>query len=218
MSAVSGLMSASRPHTWLKASLQPAPLLCLFMIFVLWTVFATVLLVERQRAVDSAIVQGSNLVRLFEQNTASMLRDVDRTLILLRQIYENDPARFDFNNWVKRTIATEKLAAQFAIMGQDGWAKTLSASQGIVSTVYLGDREYFQQQRNAKDDKLVVSSPMLGRLSNKWTVFLTRRLRNPDGSFAGLVGASIDPNFIGSFYKTIDVGKQVLCCCEILTE
>ena len=40
---------------WLRATLQPAPVLCALMIVALWTVLSLVLMAERQRTVDSAI-------------------------------------------------------------------------------------------------------------------------------------------------------------------
>ena len=45
-------------------------------------------------------------------------------------------------------------------------------------------------------------------MSKKWSIILSRRLRNSDSSFAGTIAASIDPQFIGNFYKTIDVGEH----------
>jgi diguanylate cyclase (GGDEF)-like protein/PAS domain S-box-containing protein len=203
-----GLKRPHGPFKSLMASLQPAPLLCLSMVVVLWTVVTLILLTEHQRSLDSAIQQGSNLVRLFEQNTTSMLRGVDRTLLLLRQAYEEDPAHSDLNALVKRSITTDDLTTQFAIADQDGHAKALIASNGTFGTAYFGDRPYFQQQRDTNDDRLLVGNPTPGRLSNKLSIVLSRRLRNPDGSFAGVIGAAIDPNFIGSFYKTIDLGAS----------
>jgi diguanylate cyclase (GGDEF)-like protein/PAS domain S-box-containing protein len=208
MMARAVLMSFRRYRKWLMASLQPTTLICLSMIVILWAVLHFVLLIDRQRDLESAVQQGSNLVRLFEENTDSMLRGVDRTLLLLRREYEEDPAHISLSHRANLSALPEDLTIQLAIVGQDGHAKALVASNGIFATAYVGDSEWFSQQRDAKDDRLVISAPKLGRISNKWTIVLSRRLRNSDGSFAGAISAGVDPQFIERFYKTIDIGVR----------
>jgi diguanylate cyclase (GGDEF)-like protein/PAS domain S-box-containing protein len=176
------------------------------MVVVLWAVLALILVIERQRTLESALQQGSNLVRLFEQNTDSMLRGVDRSLLLLREAYERDPDHFDLNILAKRTTSPDDFTMQFAIAGPDGHAKAPLASDGTVATAFFGDRPYFQQQRDATKDELVISQPVPGRISSRLSIVMSRRLRKSDGSFAGVIGAAVDPNFIGNFYKTIEIG------------
>jgi len=43
---------------------------------------------------------------------------------------------------------------------------------------------------------------------------LSRWLHDANGSFVGVVAASIDPELIGSFYKTIDVGAWHRCATK----
>ena len=195
-------------RVWFKAALQPAMLLYLLMIPALWAALTVILLNEQERTLDSAIQQGSNLARLFEQNTTAMLQGVDRTLLLLRQEYERNPDAFDLSRLVKRATFTDDLTIQFAITGPAGDAKGLISPNGAVATATFADREWFQQQRYAKNDELILSTPVASRLSKKWSIILSRRLRNADGNFAGTIAASIDPQFIGTFYKTIDVGEH----------
>jgi two-component system, sensor histidine kinase len=185
---------------WLRASLQPATFICLLMIAVLWTALTSILVIEHQRTLDSAIQQGSNLARLFEENVASMLRDVDRTLLLLRQAYKEDPAHLDVGRWVDRTNPTNNLIILFTVVGPDGYARALNAPDDTALPTYVGDRDSFKKQRDAENDELLISKPTLGRLSNRWSILLSRRLRKPDGSFAGAIVASVDPQFIGDFY------------------
>ena len=50
---------------WLKAALQPAMLLYLLVIPVLWAALTAILVVEQNRTFDGALQQGGNLARLF---------------------------------------------------------------------------------------------------------------------------------------------------------
>ena len=167
MSFKFGLAQFYNQKKRLLASLQPAPVLCLFMIAVLWTVLFVILAAERQRTLDSAIQQGGNLVRLFHQNTAAMFNSVDRTLLLLREKYEEDAAQFDFRGLLQRSVTADNLSTTFAFADQYGNARSLTPSDGIVTTAFLGDRKYFQQQRDAAADRLLVGGPLISRLSHK---------------------------------------------------
>jgi diguanylate cyclase (GGDEF)-like protein/PAS domain S-box-containing protein len=208
VTAETSLSSLRKYRAWLMASLQPATLICLLMIVILWGVLSIVLLNERQRTLDVAIQQGGNLVRLFEESTASMLRGVDRTLLLMRHENQEDAAHFDLSHRAKWSTLPDDLTTQLALVSQAGVAKTLVASDGKFATAYVGDSVWFQQQRDAQDDQLVISTPKLGRLSNKWSLILSRRLRHTDGSFAGAIAAGVELQFIERFYKTIDIGAH----------
>src|SRR5262249_26434895 len=46
--------------------------------------------------------------------------------------------------------------------------------------------------------------------AGKQAIQFTRRISGPDGRFAGVVGTSIDPDFLIRFYQSIDVGPHGL--------
>ena len=43
-----------------------------------------------------------------------------------------------------------------------------------------------------------VSTPRIGTVTNKWTVYISRRISEPDGTFGGLVSIGFDTSFIDS--------------------
>ena len=46
------------------------------------------------------------------------------------------------------------------------------------------DREFFQTHRQSDTHKLLISEPVLGRVSGRWAITLTRRLNKTDGRLA----------------------------------
>jgi len=199
----------SKSSLWLRASLQPATLLGLMMIAACWIGVAVMLAMERGKAMDAAVQQLANLARLFEENTVRALEGVDRTLLLLRKAYERDAAHFDLRDWSSRTALLGELTLQLALIGPDGYTiDTTSVPGGPPDRVYLGDRDHFRAQVDARTDELFIGTPVIGRLTGRLTIQVSRRLRNPDGSFAGTMAASIDPGFVEKFFQTIDLGPR----------
>ncbi|MBI5578958.1 MAG: hypothetical protein HY895_07380 [Deltaproteobacteria bacterium] len=55
----------------------------------------------------------------------------------------------------------------------------------------VADRAYFARLRSDPNAGVVISEPVVGRISKKWSIILARRVNQPDGSFAGLVYGAI---------------------------
>ena len=51
-------------------------------------------------------------------------------------------------------------------------------------------------QRDADRDVLLISKPVIGRISNKPTINFTRQIINQSGEFIGVVAASVDPGYL----------------------
>ena len=70
----------------------------------------------------------------------------------------------------------------------------------------ISDREFFRTHRQSDTHKLLISEPVLGRVSGRWAITLTRRLNARDGSFAGIAAISIEPRYLTSLFETTNLG------------
>jgi diguanylate cyclase (GGDEF)-like protein len=199
-----------RSWEWARASLQPATLLGLMMIAACWLGIGFVLSIEYSKATDNAAQQADNLSHLFEQNITNAFKGVDRGLMLLREAYERDPEHFDLLEWTRQTGVIGDLTLQLTIIDPDGFssATTFSGATAPLAHVYLGDREHFMAQATSQGDDFFIGTPVIGRISGKWTIQVSRRLHRPDGSFGGTLVASLDPAFIERFFDAVDLGPQ----------
>jgi PAS domain S-box-containing protein len=55
---------------------------------------------------------------------------------------------------------------------------------------------------------LLADVPFRGQQSGQWVIPFGRRLTGPDGKFAGIVVATLEPSRLRAFYQTIDVGRD----------
>jgi hypothetical protein len=189
--------------------MQLATVLGLTMIAALWLGITYILSIERSKSVEGAIQQGANLARLFEEHTVSTLNGIDRTLLLLREAYERDPDHFDLRDWAKRTAIVDDLTStEPGRRGRLHDGRTRFGADEIFERIYLGDRQYFLAQVDAKTDDPFIGKPVSGGFSRRLIVQISRRLRHPDGSFAGAVVAELDPGFVERFFEAVDLGPR----------
>ncbi len=191
---------------WIRAFAQTTTYLGVAMIVVIWGGVYLLANQAHDRAAEDGLRQGRNLARVFEEYISRVILGADSELQVLRRLYAQDPAHFNFDNWVDGTNMHGNLTVQFAITGPDGIVR-LSSLGPVQSTVDIGDREAFRVHINSTTDELYISEPSVGLLSGKPSIQLTRRLPTPDGSFGGIIAASLDVLELERFYNSIDIGR-----------
>lgn len=72
----------------------------------------------------------------------------------------------------------------------------------------FADRDFFQVHRDRPDVGLYVSRPFQGPLVNQRLVGLSRRLSNPDGSFAGVVLGTLKLDYLRDLFSGLALGPN----------
>jgi len=175
------------------------------MTVVIWAAAALHLLTFKSQLFESVRQHSANLARAFERDIITSLRGVDWTLQLLRQHYLRQPNAVDFA--ARAEELTDGVSIQYVIVGPNGFT-TLSSVSGNTTPIDLSDREHFRVHVGSDRDTLFISKPVLGRVSGKWTIQLTRRITAADGAFAGVIVASVEPSHFSRFYNDIYVGRM----------
>ena len=183
---------------------QPAIYIGAAVIAAIWASVSFNLAIERERSLQSSIQSTGNLARVFEENIVRTLMEADRAMVLLRSSYQQN-GNFDLAKSLG--ILQNDLLAQIRIVGPDG--VLIPTNTGPISApLDVRDREYFQVQQDSSTDELFISKPILGRTRGIWLLQLSRPIRGADGSFQGVIVASLDPRYLAKFYQSIDVGHD----------
>ena len=82
-------------------------------------------------------------------------------------------------------------------------------SRPVMNLAYNNaDREYFEYHRTHTDSGPHIGVPVVSRSTGKWVLPVSRRLKRPDGGFAGVALATIDLDYFNRFYQRLDVGQR----------
>ena len=141
----------------------------LAIIAIFWTGLFYHLSVEHTRELDAAIERGNSQARLFEGTTIRLIKEVDRSLLLFRLAYEKNPGNFDMREWAQQTSLLGDQTIQASLVGADGYIAG-STVENIAGPIFVGDREHFKAQVDARSDELFISKPVVGRASGKSSI------------------------------------------------
>ena len=150
----------------------------------------------------------SNYAMVFEENVLRSIGEVDETLLYLRRNVEARKVSTDYNTIVHTTDVSSDIIVQVAIIDAHGILRASSVGPHPTRPIDLSDREHFKAHLDDTTDSLFISKPLIGRVSGKWSVQLSRRFSNMDGAFGGVVVASLDPEHFTKFYDKVDLAPS----------
>ena len=183
-------------------------LYCAIFLALLWAGLGYQLSYERDDAIARRHAENANLARLFEEHVSRTLAAASITLRQLDAEYRLHGEKFDIEGYFY--ARREELApyAGLNVVDRNG-TMVLTTTPGAKGTNYRNLENIQFHMKNPTQD-IFIAKPRLGVVTQRPTVFLSRRMNGPDGTFAGTTGLSIDAGYFASFYDQIDLGPQSL--------
>ncbi|HQZ03371.1 MAG TPA: diguanylate cyclase [Thauera sp.] len=157
---------------------------------------------ERARLEAHALTQA----RAAGEATQVTVDSLDHVLHIARSALQHTPEHVDALARITLDTWRPGFVLQLFRIDRDGYLAY--SSLGPAPRNYLGDREYFRTLATAADDRLVVSPPVLGRLTNAWSLQIARALYR-DGRFDGVVSIAVSVDAWSAQLRRFDPGPLV---------
>jgi diguanylate cyclase (GGDEF)-like protein/PAS domain S-box-containing protein len=164
---------------------------------------------QRQEILFETEVRTQNLVRVIEEQTRGGVDAVDVTLASTARAMQLLPGRSEPRNAdILALLRANLRSLPFvrAIWVLDSSGTMIHHSDNLPGKFNLSDREYFHVHRDSADAGGHIDPPLLG-IQGIWFVPISRRIENPDRTFAGVIVAALEPTYFERFYGSIAVRK-----------
>ncbi|WP_431221906.1 sensor domain-containing diguanylate cyclase [Serratia sp. L9] len=176
------------------------------MIFNAWQIWNT-----HQRNLQSAAYESENLARSLAQHAEDTFAQVDNNLIDLGERIETDglnPPQLARLQKVMQTQASNfpQLHGSFVYDAQGNWLLTSNGKP--LSHANNADREYFKYHATHNSNTAYIGKVIRSRSTGDLIIPVSRRLNHPDGSFAGIVLATLYVEYFRQFYNNFALNND----------
>jgi diguanylate cyclase (GGDEF)-like protein len=192
---------------WLRSFLQPVTYLGVGMSLLILVGLFYLISKDKEAAYAAALRNGDNLARVFEGHISRTIKSADNTLLYLRKSYQRDPGHFSVPTVAQDPEFRHEVLLQFTRIGADGIVRDSSWSGSVVGADYR-EQETFRVHVDSPLDELFISTPLILKSNGNWAIELSRLLKAADGSFAGVIAATLDPHQLEKFYSSLDLGRD----------
>src|SRR4051812_12506777 len=171
------------------------------LIILSWAVIGAMLWQAHADAIRAAGAAGQHMARVLSEYEASSLRAVDLTLRFLRDDWLRDPASLDASVERHQEHLRREGLIQVAVVGADGWSRY--SRLPLEKPINFADRDYFQQHQSRALDQMLISGPVMGRITKQWAIQFSRPIYDRGGAFAGLIVMALPPPALELVYRDV---------------
>jgi PAS domain S-box-containing protein len=160
---------------------------------------------ELAEARSSEFSKNANLALALDVQTNQLLTGIDHFLLLIKDQYEGATPRMPLQRLVAPAFASLSSITFIGVANERG--DVVESLQEFAPTNII-DREFFKVHQQGDTNRLLISEPLLGRVSGRWAITLTRRINRADGSFGGIAAISIEPRYLTQLFETTSLGAS----------
>ena len=167
---------------------------------------------SRKQYEDRAEIAAQNLSHVLAGNIDAAVDKIDLTVLTVADEVEKQLASGGINGPVLNALILKHCGRLPAL---DGLRVVNAQGENVYGTgikpgirTSVADRDYFIFLSGNARPGLVISKPVIGRVSKKWSLILARRINAQDGSFAGVVYGALALDYVINAFSSVDVGPK----------
>ena len=198
-------------HSVVKKSKNSKIIVATFVLFLIFlTGFVYESYISYKAELRRAEIENINLTRVLQEHINGAFKSIDLVLYELQKVTEgkqNGSANKSINLnsfFLERRLSLPQLRS-FKAVDKNG--EYIVDDSGLVNSVNIADRDYFQMLKKTNIDELVISKPVVSKRNNVWVLVLARRLVDKKGDFNGVVLGTIPLEYFIKQFEKLDLGQ-----------
>ncbi len=180
-----------------------------------WLVAAIVLAVSatltlwdaRTRQIAAAERNLEALSRILSEQTTRTFQSVDLILqgtaerLAHLTLADTPEMAAEVNTLLGARISGATQVRSLFVVGLDGRIRYSALASPIG--IPVEDRDYVLAHRENRVSGLFIGAPVRNRVDGEWSIFVSRRLSDDGGAFAGVVAASVPLSYFNTLYSSV---------------
>jgi len=157
---------------------------------------------ERERLSQAAELRNDVL----GGHSLQVMTQVDTILHSVRNFYLRTRSIAETDSFIDSLPFDKSVIENIYLISEQG--RVVITHNPLQSSVDAADRYYFVFHRATPEDQIMIGPVDSGRVTHEMHFRVTRRISNADGSFAGVVLATVKPQAFSRYYQETMSGSQ----------
>ena len=139
-------------------------------------------------------------------HSLQVMNQVDTILHSVRNFYLRTHSVAETDGFIDSLPFDRSIIENVYLINELG--RIVIAHDPLQTDVRVADRDYFAFHQSTPGDQIFIASVERGRITGKLHFRVSRRINNPDGSFAGVVLGTVNPQAFTGYYQLLAGGLQ----------
>lgn len=170
--------------------------------------YASKILSERELELHTERINilNRNNARFAEESIRQMLSRADLILRLMKSDMETIGYISDERQAVLKSLRDSQSIDQIAVADADG--NLIFSAVPLQTPLNIQHREHFRAQIEVDTQKLYIAAPWISRATGIPNVFMSRRVNDAQGRFAGIVAISLKQDYLDNLFRQLEFGES----------
>jgi len=166
----------------------------------------------RTQLLHQAEIDSKALADILQETIGAVMQKTDMTLLhvadeVVRQYTAGGVRTEELGPFIERQFRLMPELDSLRISDANGMV-TLGSGHVPTVPVNIEDRDYFEYLRDHADAGMVISKPLIGKISKKRVVTCARRINIEDGAFGGVVYAVLPLEQLNELLKKVPINSR----------
>jgi signal transduction histidine kinase len=161
----------------------------------------------REAALGRASSSAANLSAAFCEQVYHTLSTISAAMDLTAREVRNDPSGFRLDRWSEELPALAHPTMFVSLI--DATGKLISTTiKPSVKGIDLSDLDYVKVHLALMNPDIYISEPMIGRVSGRVMIQVTKRVDDANGRFLGILVFALAPDDLTSLHRSVNLGPR----------